>query len=95
MCAHGSVCLCVCHVSVCCVSVCVHVSACLCVCVCVCIHVSAHVYFFLLGHQLAEVVTHLGHCLKHRDQDELDEADLGCGFGHFVPVHEWGHGEAL
>ena len=52
-------------------------------------------YFFLLGHQLAEVVTHLGHCLKHRDQDELDEADLGCGFGHFVPVHEWGHGEAL
>lgn len=78
-----------------CVSLCVCPCECMSVSVCVCVHVNAHVYFSLLGHQLAEVVIHLGHCLKHRDQDELDETNLGCGFGHFVPVHEWGHGEAL
>ena len=39
--------------------------------------------------------TYLGHCLKHWDEDELDEPDLGCGFGHFVPVHERGHGKAF
>ena len=78
-----------------CVSLCVCPCECMSVSVCVCVNVNAHVYFSLLGHQLAEVVIHLGHCLKHRDQDKLDETNLGCGFGHFVPVHEWGHGEAL
>lgn len=99
VCVHGSICVCVlCERVMClCVSLCVCPCECMSVSVsmCVCVHVNAHVYFSLLGQQLVEVVIHLGHCLKHRDQDELDEADLGCGFGHFVPVHEWGHGEAL
>jgi len=30
-------------------------------------------------------------CLEQRQQDQPDEAALGRGFGHFVPVHERGH----
>lgn len=40
-------------------------------------------------------LTHLGHHFEHRDQDKLDEPNLGRGFGHFVPVHERGHRKAL
>ena len=41
------------------------------------------------------MITHLGHCFKHWDQDKLDEPNLGCRLGHFVSVHEWGHGKAF
>lgn len=77
--------------------------ACVCVCarvcvmhVCVCAYMGVHICVFLCPviHCLV-TVTHLGHRFKHRDQDKLDEPNLGGGLGHFVPVHERGHGEAF
>ena len=57
-----------------------------------CVHVCASQHDVI---QHAVMVTHLGHRFEHGDQDKLDEPNLGRGFGHFVPVHERGHGKAF
>lgn len=56
-----------------------------CACMCTCVCIAA----------VPSACTHLGHCFKHWDQDKLDEPNLGCRFGHFVSVHEWGHRKAF
>lgn len=33
--------------------------------------------------------------LKHWNKDKLDESNLSCGFGNFIPVHEGSDGETL
>ena len=38
---------------------------------------------------------HLGERLEHRDEDELDEADLRRRFRHLLPVHERRHRQPL
>lgn len=76
-----------------CVGECVSVRA---QCVHVCARLCAPVFLTVCRvAQGVAMVTHLGHCFKHGDQDKLDEPDLGRGFGHFVPVHERGHGKAF
>lgn len=39
--------------------------------------------------------TDLHHRLKHGDEDELDEADLGSGLGDLLSIHEGRHRKSL
>lgn len=59
------------------------------------VHIHACVHMCVYCCCPGSMITHLGHCFKHWNQDKLDEANLGCCFGHFVSVHEWGHRKAF
>lgn len=50
------------------------------------------VFSFLQSHPS---VAHLHYGLKHGDEDELDESDLGGGFGDLFSVHEGGYRQTL